>query len=132
MPHVRPPQQPEPTRFFDVVLLRFRDQRVVVGLVVAALLSMAAFRIVDYARGRRVVEFDDLERHELKFQVDVNRADAAELAQLPVIGPTLAARIVEHRREHGPFRTLDDLNQVSGIGPKTLDAIRAHVVFSGE
>src|SRR5262245_24003898 len=51
------------------------------------------------------------------FRVDVNRADRAELLQLPNCGETLARRILEHRQEHGPFRSLDDLRKVHGIGP---------------
>jgi competence ComEA-like helix-hairpin-helix protein len=93
---------------------------------------MGGLRIMHYASGRTPVEYEDLPRQELKFLVDVNRADAAELAQLPVIGPKLAARIIEYRDEHGPFRSLDDLNEIPGIGPKTLAAIRPHVVFTGD
>jgi competence protein ComEA len=56
--------------------------------------------------------------------LNVNTATAAELEGLPEIGPALAQRIVDYREAHGAFGTLDDLLQVSGIGPATLDAIR--------
>jgi len=56
--------------------------------------------------------------------LNINTATAAELEQLPGIGPSLAARIVQYRQEHGPFRTVDALLLVSGIGPATLDRIR--------
>lgn len=52
--------------------------------------------------------------------IDLNTASAAELDLLPGIGPALAARIIEDRAAHGPFRSLDDLDRVSGIGPKTV------------
>jgi competence protein ComEA len=52
--------------------------------------------------------------------VNINTASAAELEGLPGIGPALAARIVGHRTEHGPFAQADDLLAVSGIGAKTL------------
>ena len=59
---------------------------------------------------------------------DINTADAAALAaELPGIGPVKAARIVEHRRTHGPFVDLDSLIAVPGIGPKTLEGIRRHI-----
>jgi len=64
-------------------------------------------------------------------RIDVDRADATELARLPRIGPALAARIVADRTEHGPFRTLEGLDRVSGVGPKLLEAIRPHASFSG-
>ncbi len=56
--------------------------------------------------------------------VDLNRAGADELDELPGIGPATAAAIVDHRTEHGPFATVDDLEAVSGIGPAKLAAIR--------
>jgi len=59
--------------------------------------------------------------------LNLNTATAAELEQLPGIGPALAARIVQYRQEHGPFRTVDALLVVSGIGPSTLERIRGLV-----
>jgi competence ComEA-like helix-hairpin-helix protein len=59
-------------------------------------------------------------------RINVNRAPVEELQRLDGIGPTLAARIVEARRDK-PFRSADDLKRVHGIGPKTLDKIRSHV-----
>lgn len=53
-------------------------------------------------------------------QLDLNGADAAALTRLPGVGEGLARRIVEYRDEHGPFRTLDDLDNVPGIGPALL------------
>jgi DNA uptake protein ComE-like DNA-binding protein len=53
-------------------------------------------------------------------RINVNRATAAELEALPGIGPVIARRIVEGR----PYRSVDDLDRVKGIGPKRLDEIR--------
>jgi competence protein ComEA len=52
--------------------------------------------------------------------VDLNSADTTALDALPGIGPVLAQRIVDHRAQHGPFRTVDDLLDVPGIGPAVL------------
>jgi competence protein ComEA len=57
-------------------------------------------------------------------RVDVNRATAAELETLPGIGPVLAARIVAHRDERGPFTSVDDLQSVRGVGPSLLADLR--------
>jgi competence protein ComEA len=56
--------------------------------------------------------------------VDVNRATAGELEQLPGIGPVLAERIVAWREDTGPFASVDDLAAVPGIGPATLEELR--------
>lgn len=61
------------------------------------------------------------------FTANVNTAPAVELAQLPGVGPATAARIVEHREAHGPFRSLEALLDVEGIGPATLDRMRPHL-----
>ena len=55
--------------------------------------------------------------------VDLNSADAATLAELPGIGPTLAERIVEFRTLNGPFVSVDGLADVAGITPQRLDAL---------
>lgn len=61
-------------------------------------------------------------------QVDVNTADVAELERLPGVGPALARRIVAYRAAHGPFRSLEGLSGVAGIGSKTIKALADYVV----
>ncbi len=55
---------------------------------------------------------------------NINTASEGELQRLPRVGPALAARIVEHRRVHGPFRRADEITEVKGIGNKTLETLR--------
>ena len=55
--------------------------------------------------------------------VDLNSAGVAELEALPGVGPVLAQRIVDHREQHGPFRAVDDLQDVAGIGPAIFDGL---------
>jgi competence protein ComEA len=63
-----------------------------------------------------------------QYQVALNSATWVEWAQLDGIGETLARRIVADREQHGPFRTINDLDRVKGIGPKTLEKMRPYVV----
>ena len=58
--------------------------------------------------------------------INLNTADAAELQLLPRIGPALSARIIEDRDANGPFESLEDLQRVRGIGPRTVEIIRPH------
>jgi competence protein ComEA len=132
MPPADPSERSKPNRFVDVVLLRQGDQRMVVGLLLAGLLILGALRLGDFAAGRRLVEYDELPRREAPFLVDLNRADAAQLAELPGIGPKLAEQIAEHRRERGPFESIEELRDVKGIGPKTFEAIRPHVFVKAD
>ena len=56
--------------------------------------------------------------------IDLNAADARELAALPGVGPGLAAAVVAHRARHGRFRHAEDLLAVPRIGPRTLRRLR--------
>jgi competence protein ComEA len=56
--------------------------------------------------------------------IELNTATAADLEAIPGIGPTLASRIVQYREEHGPFGSLEELEEVRGIGSKTLWKIK--------
>ena len=61
---------------------------------------------------------------QLDFRIDVNSATWVEWGQLDGIGDTMARRIVADREENGPFRSIDELRRVKGIGPKTLERLR--------
>jgi competence protein ComEA len=57
-------------------------------------------------------------------KVNLNRASADELQILPGVGPVLAQRMVDWRKAHGRYRTVDDLQGVKGIGKKRLEQLR--------
>ncbi|MCX7622059.1 MAG: helix-hairpin-helix domain-containing protein, partial [Acidimicrobiales bacterium] len=64
-------------------------------------------------------------------RVDLNRATAEDLEALPGIGPTLAGAIIEYRNRNGPFRSVEDLRKVSGIGEAKLRLLRDRVSVDG-
>ena len=70
---------------------------------------------------------DETLRGPLRFITDVNSAPASELSLLPGIGYELADRIVEDRETLGPYQSIDDLQRVRGIGPKTIAQIKSMV-----
>lgn len=59
--------------------------------------------------------------------ININTASAADFESLSGIGEVLAAAIVDYRTENGPFAAVDDLEDVSGIGPATLEEIRDQI-----
>lgn len=65
-------------------------------------------------------------------KVDLNHADQKELESLPGVGPHLAALIVEYREKLGPFRKVEDLMNVRGIGEKKFLQLRALVKVAEE
>jgi competence protein ComEA len=73
--------------------------------------------------------------HEVERDVpalDLNRATKAELRLIPGIGDSLAQRVVDQRERNGPFKSVDELRQVSGIGPKTLERLRPRLFVAAD
>ncbi len=59
--------------------------------------------------------------------VNINTATSAELVRLPGIGPAFAERILSYRKLNGPFTSVDELQNVKGIGAKRLERLRPFV-----
>jgi len=64
--------------------------------------------------------------------IDINRAALGDLITLSGIGPALAQRIIDYRTEHGPFQSVEQLENVSGIGPQTIQGLLEEAVVSME
>lgn len=62
-----------------------------------------------------------------RLRVNINLAGQSQLEALPGIGPSLAARIVAYRNEHGSFQKVEDLMKVGGIGPKKFAELQPYV-----
>ncbi|MEZ4271179.1 MAG: helix-hairpin-helix domain-containing protein [Myxococcota bacterium] len=63
----------------------------------------------------------------LGMRLNVNRIGVHDLTALPGIGPKISAAIVAHRDQYGAFARLEDLQQVKGIGPKTVAKLRPYL-----
>lgn len=64
--------------------------------------------------------------------VNINTADAAQLALLPRVGMKAAQRVVAYRTEHGPFHKATDLMQVKGFGDKTFERLNPYITLDGK
>ena len=104
------------------------SEELVLGIV---LTSIAIFLLVHSLAGRftgRDIKIERLPSRQYEFKIDINTATEIELLHLPGIGPSLAKRILEHRQTIGSFQSLDQLSEVKGLGPKTLESIRPYLV----
>jgi competence protein ComEA len=61
--------------------------------------------------------------------VNINSASAAEFEALPGIGPKMAARIVEYRQKNGPFKKVEELMNVRGLGEKNFLKLKAQLTI---
>lgn len=126
------PTQPDqvsetPTPFWRQ-LLRRSDQATVACFLCIGLIGLVCWIARLGGDTGEAVELDRaIERH-AAFQIDMNRAEWAEWAELPGVGEAIARRIVEFRETEGGFVTPEDLMQVKGIGPKTLEQIRPYLL----
>lgn len=59
--------------------------------------------------------------------ISLNKASKNELLELPGVGPAMADRIIADRREHGPFKHVEDLKRVKGIGSKKFEKLRKYL-----
>lgn len=100
-------------KFFSRTSFFKSGARPVAAIVTALLLAGAAFAV-----------------HADK--IDINRADAAALATLNGIGPTRAEAIVEYRRINGPFRSVDELTEVKGLGAFVLERNRDRLTVDAD
>jgi comEA protein len=64
-------------------------------------------------------------------KININTASAKELQELPRIGPSVAQRIIEFRKEHGKFKRIEEIMKVRGIGEKTFERIK-NLITVGE
>jgi competence protein ComEA len=109
-------------------LLRRADQAAIGVVVLAALAAMVGYWFLRGGASGGLIDVERAGPLDARFQVDVNRADAAEFAALPGIGEKLAGDIVAWRAAHGPFRRHDDLAQVRGIGRKKLERMKPYLL----
>lgn len=100
-----------------------RDQWlvVIVSVVVVVLLAVKWQKLSYVDRSEIIVQ---RESEDIGYQIDLNTATWVELTQLRDVGAITAQAIVTSREELGPFFSIDDLQRVKGIGPKTVEKNR--------
>ena len=115
-----PPPTPAPAAAAPGSPGASRGAQVALGVFLAVLVGLLAFRGYGNRLGARPTEpvAADL--------TDLNAADQKELAQVPGVGPKMAEAIADHRRLHGPFKSVDELRNVRGVGPVTFEKVRNH------
>jgi len=102
------------------------------GIAVLAAALLVPLVVVSAATRARPLEVTMPAAGQAPFRVDVNRTDWPRLSLVPGLGGVLARRIVDYRRTHGPYRSLDQLQGVKGIGKIRLESIRPYLSVAAE
>jgi competence ComEA-like helix-hairpin-helix protein len=96
------------------------QERKFIAIIMIVFISGAAVQLV-FRRDIAPVRWARSVRH---FKININTARADQLQMLPGIGATLASRIVDYRRENGPFKTPEDIQDVDGLTAKRFGRIK--------
>lgn len=104
------------------------DQFFLSMVAILFVLILATGELRNRLRGNETIEISRLTSAETLFHLDVNSATWVEWMQLDGIGEVTARKIVADREENGPYLSIDDLQRVKGIGPKTVEKNRKHLV----
>ncbi len=105
-----------------------RDQASLLALMASLLVMMASYWIYRGGHEGKLIDIDRADPLQASYLVDINRADWPEMIQLPGLGETMARRIVSDRLQRGPFRSVEELDRVLGIGPRTMERLRPYLL----
>ena len=80
-------------------------------------------------RAAQPLQHESIRPQATGFRINVNRESADMLTLLPGVGPEMARRIVAHRDAQGSFTSVTALDNVHGIGPRSIERVRAFVAL---
>lgn len=103
------------------------DQLFLVVMSGLILVTLVVRTFLLSAGGGETVEVDQIAERAYVFEIDINRATWVEWMQLDGVGEVMGRRLVADREEHGPFKSVDDVQRVKGIGSAILEKIRKHL-----
>ena len=101
-----------------------QQQRAIISLTATGLIILILWLTMSQ---KNLVDFFYPPEQRIRFSLDINNAPPRELSLLPGIGPAMALRIIETRQQRGPFKSIDDIIHVPGIGKITLEDIRPFI-----
>jgi competence protein ComEA len=110
-----------------------RGDQLLIGVTAILALGLISVQWVQLSGwGMQPVEIEQIQTRQLEYRIDINSAEWIEWVQMQGIGETLANRIIENRDQNGPFESIDDLQRVKGIGPKTVEKLRPWITVTSD
>lgn len=93
--------------------------------------TFAAEKAVKSPAAEKAVKSPAAEKPALSGKININAATVEQLEMLPRIGTKTAQSIIEYRTQSGPFKKVEDLTNVKGIGEKTLEQLKSFIILEG-
>ena len=122
-----------PPKLFALVSFRRKELIVIFSLCITLLLSIVSKYIVDYHWNTPNIEvIQPQSGQQIKFQLDINKAEWYELILLPEIGEARAKAIAAYRKKYGDFRDIKQLLNVKGMNGSVVDAIKDYVKVNND
>lgn len=119
-----------------------KEKNIILVIALVLLLGALGFLVRKVIKKQRVLgtadvkvkesfsrEEENMDGSELQGPVNINTAGLMEIEALPYLGMERARDIIEYRDKNGPFKDLDELTNISGIGPKTLEKIKPLIIL---
>lgn len=88
--------------------------------------------IPEVAKGQSLYSVEDTENNDQEEKINLNTADFTQLQQIPGIGNVKAQEIIRYREEKGIFQKLEELQEITGIGAKTIERLKKWVTVTDE
>jgi competence ComEA-like helix-hairpin-helix protein len=117
---------PQRTRWFELSGRELRVLVVAAAVMITFMVGLEAVR--QFFHTEEFVVRNSLQTLGPPTRIDINTAEAYELELLPGIGPKTAEAIIFDREKSGAYRHLEDLTRVNGIGNKTVESLRPHLM----
>jgi competence protein ComEA len=110
-----------------------RGDQLVIGIMAILALGLMSVQWAQLSGwGMQPIEIEEIHPRQYDYRIDINSAEWIEWVQMRGIGETLATRIIEDRKQNGPFESIDDLQRVKGIGPKTIEKLRPWISVTSD
>ena len=108
-----------------------KDEKIIIIFLLVSLfigISVFGYKKSNPEKDYIKLSFDETQIEEYK-KININTASLDRLTDLKGIGPVMAGRIIEYRKEHGNFENKEDIKNVKGIGEKTFEKIENRIII---
>ena len=118
-----PDRPPSIAHRFKLVI--WDEQQAAIAIIIlCCLVGMISYFWYRSVISQGSIDIDRAEQLPVEFRLDINSAEWSEIVVLPGVGEKLARAIVECRRTNGPFDSLEEIQQVPGIGEKKFEKLK--------